>query len=95
MHEPWTPPLRLTEHPGGCRLTLDGLTSGDGASLQEAADELIARLRRLALAVHRGGLQPSPDAGPPDLRLLDFLWELGERAVRGEDIRRRVLDARR
>jgi hypothetical protein len=91
MAEPWTPPLRLSEHACGCRLTLEGLTCGHGESLQEAADDLIARLQTVALAVRRGGMRAAPELGGPDHRLLEFVWQLGEVAARGEDIRAHVL----
>jgi hypothetical protein len=91
MPEPWMPVLRLSEHANGCQLTLDGLTSGRGDSLQAAAGDLITRVRAIALAVHGGGLRLSPELGAPDLRLLQFVWQLGELAARGEDIRAHVL----
>src|SRR4051812_25892523 len=40
MNEPWTPHLRLEEIGGRCRLTLQGVTCGEGATMQEAADDL-------------------------------------------------------
>jgi hypothetical protein len=90
MAEAWVPPLYLRESAGRCRLTLSGLTHGDGLTLQEAADDLIARLLDMVLFVRAGGLSFSTDLPPPDYRLLDFIWELGERVECGEDIRERV-----
>jgi hypothetical protein len=88
--EPWVPRLYLSENAGGCRLTLCGLTHGDGWTLQSAADDLIARLLDMVLFVRTAGFAFSTDLPPPDYRLLDFLWELGERVACGEDIRERV-----
>jgi hypothetical protein len=90
MAEAWVPPLYLRESVGHCRLTLAGLTHGDGCTLQQAADDLIARLLDMVLLVRAGGLSFSTDLPPPDYRLLEFLWELGERAAGGGDIRERV-----
>jgi hypothetical protein len=90
MAEPWVPPLYLRESAGCCRLVLSGLTYGDGRTLQEAADDLIARLLDMILLVRTVGFRFSTDIPPPDYRLLDFIWELGERVARGEDIRERV-----
>jgi hypothetical protein len=90
MAEAWVPPLHLCESAGRCRLTLSGLTHGDGRTLQEAADDLIAGLLDVVLLVRGGGLSFSTDLPPPDYRLLDFIWELGERVECGEDIRGRV-----
>ena len=90
MAEAWVPPLYLRESAGRCRLTLAGLTHGDGSTLQEAADDLIARLLDMVLLVRAGGLSFSTDLPPPDYRVLDFLWELGERVACGEDIRERL-----
>jgi hypothetical protein len=90
MAEPWVPGLYLSENAGRCRLTLCCLTYGDGYTLQTAADDLIARLLDMVLFVRTAGFTFSTDLPPPDHRLLDFLWELGERVTRGEDIRERV-----
>jgi hypothetical protein len=86
----WTPPLRVDATGDGCRLLLVGVTHGNGRTLQEAADDLIARLAKFALAVRSSGFRYASELGPPDHRLLEFIWELGELAARGEDIRERV-----
>jgi hypothetical protein len=91
VSEPWTPPLRLSEGGGRCRLWLGGYTCGDGATLQEAADDLLHRLSRLATASLSGaGFRFTPEAGPPDLCWLDFLYELAQIAAAGGDLRARV-----
>jgi hypothetical protein len=89
MATSWTPPRRLDERPDGCRLSLVGVTHGDGTTLQEAADDLVSRLLGIAMAF-RSGLRASSELGPPDRRLLEFVWELGELAAAGKDIRERI-----
>ena len=91
MSEPWTPSLTVREHGGRCRLDLAGNAWGDGATLQEAADDLMARVMLLARALRTGGWTWAHELGAPDRRWLDFLYELGEIAERGGDVRRRVL----
>ena len=55
-----------------------------------AADDLVARLLVIAMAIRASGLAWSPEGGPPDRPWLDFLWELGELASHGNDIRLRL-----
>jgi hypothetical protein len=93
MAEAWMPNLQLRETAGGCRLSLTGLAHGDGPTLQEAADDLIARLLGVVMSVRTSGFRIVSELGPPDRNVLDFLWELGELAARGEDIRPRVFGA--
>ena len=84
------PALSVRESAGRCHLTLAGLTYGVGLSLQEAADDLIARLYGIAIGARSSGLRHASELGPPDRNLHEFIWELGELAARGEDIRPRV-----
>ncbi len=84
------PPLSLRESAGRCHLTLAGLSYGVGFSLQEAADDLIARLYAIAVGVRTTGLRQTSELGPPDRHLHEFIRELGELAAAGEDIRPRV-----
>jgi hypothetical protein len=92
MAEGWTPPLRIREESGRCRLWLGSYAFGDGASLQEAADALVARLLDVALSFRSaGGVRYPPELGPPDLRWLEFVYEVGEIAAAGGDVRARVL----
>jgi hypothetical protein len=90
MNERWTPPLRLHEKDGCCRLSLVGVTYGKGPTLQEAGDDLVARLVRLVTAVRESGLRQPAELGPADLRVLDFLYELGRISGSGGDLRDRV-----
>jgi hypothetical protein len=92
VSDPWVPPIRLRETPAGCRLSLGGRVDGAGATPQEALDDLVARLREIATAVHGRGLIVPRECGAPDHRWLDFLWRAAERARRGDDLRRLVLD---
>jgi hypothetical protein len=83
------PALTVTERDSVVRLHLSGLTCGEGPSLQDAADDLIRRLLGLVLAFRSGGFRCSAEARL-DLQAMDFLYELGEIAAGGGDIRARV-----
>jgi hypothetical protein len=90
MGERWVPQLRVGETATGCRLTLVGVTYGNGDTLQDAADDLVARLLNLVIGMRTSGFHFASELGAPDRRVLEFLWELGELANRGGDIRERV-----
>ena len=91
MADAWMPPLRIQETTAHCRLWLGGYVFGDGATLQDAADALVARLLNLAMSFRSGGgMRISRELGPPDLRWFEFIYELGEIAAAGGDIRDRV-----
>lgn len=90
MNERWTPRLQLHEHDGRCRLALEGVTYGQGHSLQEAADDLVGRLLSIVATVRHGGYRYPAELGPPDLRLFAFLHELGDIVAGGGDVRRRL-----
>jgi hypothetical protein len=83
------PALTITESEGRVRLALGGLAQGEGSSLQEAGDELICSILRLVMAFRSGGLSASSEA-QPDFETMNFVWELGEIAAAGGDIRSRV-----
>ena len=91
MSAGWTPSLTVREVGHRCRLSLDGVSWGDGDTLQEAADDLVARLRTIALTLRSNGWNMPATLGLPDMRVLSFLCELGELAARGDDLRERVL----
>jgi hypothetical protein len=88
--ESWTPPLHLGKIGGRCRLSLGGLAHGNGDTVEEAADDLVARLLNIIMCFRSSGLRIPAELGPPDHRWLEFLWELGELTARGEDIRERI-----
>src|SRR3954447_24980040 len=93
VEESWAPQLLLRERDGRCRLTLVGLTHGDGATLQEAGDDLVRRVLEVAYGLRFSGFGVSSDLPPPDYRLLAFLWEVADRAASGEDVQACVFGA--
>lgn len=91
MAEFWTPSLSVRDAAGGCRLSLGSYAHGDGATMQEAADDLIRRLLAQAMSLRsEQGFRVSPEGPSVDLRWFDFLYELGSIAASGGDIRDRV-----
>ncbi len=86
----WTPALELCETCTGCRLSLGGWAHGEGTTLQRAADELLARLLDVALRFRTTGYNFACSLGRPSIDELSFVWELGEIAAGGGDIRPRV-----
>jgi hypothetical protein len=60
------------------------------ATLQDAADDLVQRLLGSAMVLRARGPQASSELGPPDPAALGFLYELGEIAAAGGDIRQRL-----
>ena len=85
----WMPSLTLTERAGRVELQLGGFVRGEGASLQDAADDLIRRLLGQVLAFRATGFRGSSEL-LPDLETLDYLHRLGEIAAAGGDIREHV-----
>ena len=83
------PPLTITEIDGRVRLHLGGLARGEGMTLQEAADDLIHAVLRLVMAFRSSGFRAAAEFRP-DFETMDFLYELGEIAAAGGDIRSRV-----
>jgi hypothetical protein len=73
MGEPWIRALTVREDGHGCRLYLAGDAWGDGATLRDAADDLVARVMRLARALGNGGWTCAHELGAPDRRWLEFL----------------------
>jgi hypothetical protein len=51
MSKPWMPQLTVSDHGDRCRLRLAGDAWGDGATLLEAADDLVARVTRHAMVL--------------------------------------------
>jgi len=85
------PALTIVEHEGCVRLTLGGFARGEGWTLQEAADDLVACVLRFVLAFRANGFRGCTELRP-DLETISFLQELGEIAASGGDIRERVFD---
>jgi len=83
------PALTITELGGRVRLSLGGLAHGEGASLQDAADDLVRSILRLVLALRSNGFAVSRELCP-DLDTMNYLHELGEIAAAGGDIRAHV-----
>ena len=83
------PALTVTDVGDCVRLELAGIARGEGDSLQEAADELVRSVLRLAGAVRSTGFRVTPELAA-DVGLLDYLHQLGELAATGEDVRRRL-----
>jgi hypothetical protein len=81
--------LTITESAGRVRLGLGGFARGEGSSLQEAADDLVCAVLRLALALRSKGAGARGEFRP-DYETMSFLSELGEIAAAGGDIRARV-----
>jgi hypothetical protein len=83
------PALTITESGGRVRLALAGLAQGEGSSLQEAADDLVYSILRVVMAFRASGFKASSEFRP-DFETMNFLYELGEIAAAGGDIRSRV-----
>jgi len=86
----FAPSLRVDEIEGGVRLSLDGVVSADGLTLQEAADEMVRKLLLAAMALRTDGLAVFNVTCRPSPELVGFLWELSQIASVGGDIRERV-----
>jgi hypothetical protein len=80
-------PLQISERDGRVRLSLGSFSYAEGETLQEAADELVCRLLMVAMAFRNGGVGPLSSECRPDLALLEFIWQLGEVAASGGDVR--------
>jgi hypothetical protein len=87
----WAPAMTLRERDGRCRLALCGLTHGEGVTLQEAADDLVARLLAIAQAACSGGMAFSSDLHPPDRDVMAFLRDVAGLSGEREELRRFVL----
>jgi hypothetical protein len=83
------PALNLTEAGARVRLDLGGFARGEGSSLHEAPDDLILSTLRLVTAFRSSRLAVCSECHP-DFETMNFLYELGEIAAAGGDIRARV-----
>ena len=87
----FAPTLWVSESGGRVRLGIDGLLSADGPTLQDAADALVQRVLAVALTIRCDGLGGfGSGIGRPNLELVAYIWELGEFAAHGGDIRERL-----
>jgi hypothetical protein len=86
----FAPTLRVDEIAGRVRLSLDGVASAEGATLQEAADELVWKMLAAVMAFRCRGVDGLSATRRPDMNLVRYLWELGEIAAAGGDIRERL-----
>ncbi|MGZ4620159.1 MAG: hypothetical protein ACXV3F_15985 [Frankiaceae bacterium] len=71
-------------------MSLGALATGRGATLDEAEQDLVRRLRAAAVAIHDYGILGGTEGPPPDIAALSFLYQLGEIAAAGGDIRTRL-----
>jgi hypothetical protein len=83
------PSLTVTEVGDSVRLELVGVARGEGRSLQDAADALVDAVLRIATAVRSSGFSGTPEM-PGSVELLEYLYELGELAAAGGDVRTRL-----
>jgi hypothetical protein len=90
MRSAGTPALDVSEVDGRVRLSLGGIGRGEGASLQEAADDLVRHLLLIAMAFQASGVGRISSECHPDFALLDFVFEVAQIAARGDDIRPRL-----
>ena len=81
------PELHIFEVGDRVRLGLDSFSYVEGATLQEAADELVAQLLRIAFALRSAGVGPLYSEYCPDPAVLEFVLELGDAAAAGRDPR--------
>ena len=92
MAQRWTPPLQLHPRTDRCELSLVGVATAHGATLQEATNNLLVRVHDVSVAVRRCGISRTGAFGS-DPQVIEFLWEIGDIVARGGDIRTRILDA--
>jgi hypothetical protein len=69
------------------RLGLPGFQEVEGATLQQAADALVAHILHVATALRAGGVGPLSSECCADPGILDFIWKVGEHAQAGGDPR--------
>jgi hypothetical protein len=92
----WQPELSVSDVGGRCRLVFGGVFHGDGDSLQEAADALVARVSHVSLGVRSGhGVVSTAELLPFNRELLRFLRRVGDIAARGGDVRELVFGTER
>ena len=91
MDDHWTPELSLHERGDSCRLSLGCYVYGEGRNYRKLQTTSSRGLLTLAFCLRSGSrLSVSPDGPALDIRWLTFLYELGELAASGNDIRERL-----
>ena len=80
-------PLQISERDGRVRLCLEGFSYAEGETLQEAGDALVRKMLVIAMSLRNGGVGPLSAECPVDLPILDFIWQLGDVAASGGDVR--------
>jgi hypothetical protein len=86
----FTPSFRVRSDAHGVRLTLTGVTYASGATLQEAADELVRKILVMLMAFRGGAVAPAGRGFRVDPGIHGFISELASYAARGGDIRDRL-----
>ena len=87
----FTPTLWVAEIGDRIRLGIEGLVSAEGLTLQDAADGLVLKTLAAVMAFRSDGLGGyGSELCRPDMALVKFIWELGEIAAAGGDIRERL-----
>jgi hypothetical protein len=86
----YRPSLEVRQVAGRVRLRLGRVSHGEGNLLQEAADDLVARMLVLFMAFRSGGIGPVSSEVIPEPAFLNFLCELGEIAAAGGDVREQL-----
>jgi hypothetical protein len=81
------PPIRIAELDERVRLGLPGFRDAEGATLQEAADALIAHILHVAAVLRARGVGPLSSECGADPAMIDFIWKVGEHAQAGGDPR--------
>jgi hypothetical protein len=69
----WSARLQITHAHGRCRLSLGRYAYGDGDTLQDAGDALVARLLAMAIGWRDGGFRFPMELGPQEVPWFEFL----------------------
>jgi hypothetical protein len=93
----YTPSLHVLTTAQCVCVTLAGITTASGPTLEDAADELVRKILLIAMAFCSGSVRPAGPELKLDPAVHEFIWELAGIAARGRDIRDRLfgeIDAR-
>jgi hypothetical protein len=72
------------------RLELGSWAYGYGRTVEEASNDLLDRMVRYARALRERGFGFTSEMPAPDPGFLELLWEVGELADCGNDVRSRI-----